>query len=90
MAKGTENVTAALAAMRDGTGTFDDVRAAVEEAEFSIRPPWTSTDSPEYVTVSGTFEDTVTPWLQRRVISRDQWRELRDIWKAKPMPEVSL
>lgn len=88
MATGTEAVTTALQAMQDGSGDFEAVRAAVEAAGFDVRPVWTSSDAPEYTKVVGSFEDVVTPWAMRRVITRDQWKELRAIWKAKPMSEV--
>jgi hypothetical protein len=84
MATGIEAVTKALEAMKDGSGDFAAVRAAVEAAEFDSRPIWMSGDVPEYIPVEGSFEDTVTPWVMRRVISRDEWKELRALWKSKP------
>jgi hypothetical protein len=90
MAEGIEEITTSLQAMKDGSGDFEAVRAAVEAAQFDARPIWTQGDPVDYAKTPGSFEDAVTPWHMRKVISREQWRELRDIWKAKPMPELEV
>lgn len=90
MAQGIEAITSAFEAMKDGSGDFEAVKAAVEAAEFDARPIHRLDDPTDYAKTAGSFEDSVTPWYMRRVITREQWRELRNIWKAKPMPDLEL
>lgn len=88
MAEGIEEVTAAFQALQKGEGDFDAVLRAVEAATFDARPIHRLGDPPEYVRVPGSFEDAVTPWHVRKVIDREQWKQLRDLWKAKTMPKL--
>lgn len=50
--------------------------------DWGFLPSGTTKPGQDRRTVPGSFEDTATSALQRREITRDQWRELRAIWKA--------
>jgi hypothetical protein len=86
VAEGVDVVTSALQAMKDGTGDYEAVKSAVEAATFDVRPIHRLGDPLERTAVPGAFEDAVTPWAIRGVLSREQWKELAAIWRAKPAP----
>lgn len=79
-----ENVQAvrdAIEAMRTGSGTFEDLRTAVQGARFAVRPtPRTEDDlvaNWEYVPLPDSFTDTVMAARWQKVLTPEQVGELK-------------
>jgi hypothetical protein len=78
--QGVDKVRAALRAFDLGTGTYDEVKAAVAQAVFAVRPTALSLDELaanwDYQPMLDTFTDTVQVALFSRVITKSQFDEL--------------
>jgi len=73
----------AIEAMRQGTGDYETLKAAVQGAQFAIRPSASSLDELadrwDYVPVPDSFTDTVSAAQWQRVLTRDQVKELQGL-----------
>ena len=73
----------AIEALRQGTGSFDALKTAVQGAQFAIRPSASSLDELadrwDYVPVPDSFTDTVSAAQWQRVLTRDQVKELQGL-----------
>lgn len=71
----------AIEAMRKGTGSFEDLRTAVQGARFAVRPTARSesdlADNWDYRPLDDSFTDTVVAARWQKVISREQLGELQ-------------
>lgn len=81
-------VAQALANMKAGTGTFQDVQTAVANFEFDPLPPPPTNleglfDEEVYVRVPNSFRDTVTSGLFNGTLTRDQYNQLAAIAKTR-------
>lgn len=81
---GGENVQAvrdALEQMRQGSGDYEAVKTAVQNARFATRPTARSIEDVarewDYVPVPDSFTDTVSVARWRRVLTAEQERELK-------------
>jgi hypothetical protein len=83
LGEGVDAVRDALAALESGTGTFDDVKAAMSTAKFAVRPTALSLDELaanwEYQPMPDTITDTVQAALFTKVIDMSQYQELMKI-----------
>lgn len=50
--------------------------------DWGIKRSGTTAVAHDHCTMPGSFEDTATHAVQTRVITRDQWRELRAVWRS--------
>jgi hypothetical protein len=73
----------ALAALRDGSGDYEAVKTAVENARFATRPTALTVEDIardwEYTPVPDSFTDTVSVARWRKVLTADQERELKGL-----------
>jgi len=73
----------AIEALRQGTGSYADLKTAVQGAQFAIRPSARSLDELadrwDYVPVPDSFTDTVSAAQWQRVLTRDQVKELQGL-----------
>ena len=77
-----QEVRDALDAMKDGSGDYEAVKAAVEKARFATRPTVLEFGKEwEYVPVPDSFTDTVSVARWRKVLTADQERELKGLAK---------
>lgn len=80
---GVEAVRAALKGMSNGTAGFDELKEAVVNARFAVRPTATSVDvladNWDYQVMPDTATDTLQVALFQRVLSIEQYRELMDM-----------
>jgi hypothetical protein len=71
----------AIEAMRQGTGSYEELKTAVQGAKFVPRPVARSYDDIaaawDYVPVDDSFTDTVSRAQWQRVLTRDQVKELK-------------
>lgn len=71
----------AIEAMRTGSGDFEAVRAAVQDARFVVRPTARSeddlADNWDYQPLDDSFTDTVEVARWRKVLTPEQVGELR-------------
>jgi hypothetical protein len=92
-----ENVQAvrdALAALKDGTGDYESVKIAVQQARFVARPvARTEADLArqwDYVTEPDSFTDTVRVAQWQRVLTRAQVKELMGMARFMgPTPQTT-
>jgi hypothetical protein len=82
---GVDLVRKALQSLREGTGTYEDVREAVSGATFAVRPTATSVDELaenwDYQVMEDTATDTLQVALFQRTLTLPQFRELMDLAK---------
>jgi hypothetical protein len=73
----------ALDAMRAGTGSYEDLRTAVQGARFAVRPTARSesdlADNWDYVPLDDSFTDTVVAARWQKVITPEQLGELQSM-----------
>jgi hypothetical protein len=79
--QGVQAVRDALAALKAGTGDYEAVKAAVEQARFATRPTARSVDelaeSWDYRPVPDSFTDTVTVARWQKILTPEQHEELK-------------
>ena len=81
MAEAIKQVREALDTMPDGD--WEAVKQAVDAARFDRRADFENV-TVDYDAGPGTFEMVVTPYVVRKKITREQWKELLGIWRSHP------
>ena len=78
--EGVDAVRGALWALEQGIGTYDDVKAAVAEAKFAVRPTALSMDELaanwDYQPMPDTLTDSLQVALFTKVITMAQFQDL--------------
>jgi hypothetical protein len=73
----------AIEAMRIGKGSYDDLKQAVQGAQFAVRPTVRSeqdlADNWDYVALPDSFTDTVSAARWQKVLTAEQVGELQQM-----------
>jgi hypothetical protein len=81
--RNVQAVRDAIEALRTGQGSYDDLRSAVQNARFAVRPTARSEDDLavnwDYVPLPDSFTDTVTAARWQKVLTPAQVKELRGL-----------
>lgn len=85
----------AIEALRTGSGTYEDLQAAVQSARFAVRPTSRSesdlADNWDYRPLDDSFTDTVMAARWRKIITPEQLGELQSMAQfVAPEPSRSI
>lgn len=83
LGENVQQVRDAIEAMRSNSGSFEDLRAAVQGARFAVRPTARSEEdlaaSWDYTPLPDSFTDTVIAARWQKVLTADQVGELQQM-----------